>query len=747
MTLDLATHAHGHQRAKRRFIFLMLDGVGAGELPDSPEYGDAGSDTLGNLSRAVDLHLPTFERLGLGNILPVLGVPPTAEPLCLTGRLAPLSAGKDTTVGHWEHMGLITEHPFPTYPLGFPEEVLAPFRAAIGRGVLGNKPASGTAIIAELGEEHLRDGWPIVYTSADSVFQIAAHTGVVPLELLYEWCETARSLLIGPHAVARVIARPFTGEPGSFTRTKDRRDFSLAPPTDTYLDLLHGAGVPVLALGKISEVFVGRGVTTKIKVANNDENLDLVSALVAGTSDRASLDEGLLFTNLVDFDMVWGHRNDSEGFARGLEAVDRALPALLASLRPDDRLIISADHGVDPTTPSTDHSREYVPLLYYPRPAGAPRAVYEGFFSDTGASICSYLLGGAAPVAGGTPAEAGSLPGTPSVEGPASTVLPGRDVAALDPGRGWRRYTPTQASPPDGLPLPGRVGQEEANEAAAWLRDHLGTAPHWAVVLGSGLAGGFPEERAARSPAPVAYHDVPHWLSSAVAGHGSVLSLSEVAGERVLLLRGRAHGYEGLDLSQTQLVVRTLAAWGVRAVIAASAAGAVSSRLVAGDLMLVREIVDLQQMPAGGPPLRFPGVDPALLEPGDSSDGTPHYKTGVHAAVPGPQYETRTELALLDALGVDSVSMSLAAETAAARDEGMLVVPVAVIANAGPPSHEEVLAGAGSAGAAFARLVGDFITHHHVAFRAGGHGVWGGCLYRRQAGGARSTHCGYLRGR
>ena len=253
MTLGLATHAHGHQRAKRRFIFLMLDGVGAGELPDSPEYGDAGSDTLGNLSRAVDLHLPTFERLGLGNILPVLGVPPTAEPLCLTGRLAPLSAGKDTTVGHWEHMGLITEHPFPTYPLGFPEEVLAPFRAAIGRGVLGNKPASGTAIIAELGEEHLRDGWPIVYTSADSVFQIAAHTGIVPLELLYEWCETARSLLIGPHAVARVIARPFTGEPGSFTRTKDRRDFSLAPPTDTSLDLLHRGGVPVLALGKISD--------------------------------------------------------------------------------------------------------------------------------------------------------------------------------------------------------------------------------------------------------------------------------------------------------------------------------------------------------------------------------------------------------------------------------------------------------------------------------------------------------------
>jgi phosphopentomutase len=226
-----------------RFVFMMLDGVGVGELPDAADYGDTGSDTLGNLSRTVSLNLPNLRKLGLANITPIMGVPPVERPRCLPGRLAPLSAGKDTTVGHWEHMGLVTEQAFPTYPQGFPEEILAPFRQRIGRGILGNKTASGTAIIAELGEEHLQNAWPIVYTSADSVFQIAAHVDIVPLELLYEWCETARELLTGQHAVARVIARPFAGPEGAFVRTKDRRDFSLPPPAATYLELLREAGV------------------------------------------------------------------------------------------------------------------------------------------------------------------------------------------------------------------------------------------------------------------------------------------------------------------------------------------------------------------------------------------------------------------------------------------------------------------------------------------------------------------------
>ncbi len=355
-----------------RFVFVVLDGVGVGALPDAADYGDVGSDTLGNLSRIVDLRLPFLQKLGLGTIIPIRGVPPVPEPLALTGRLATLSSGKDTTVGHWEHMGLVTARPFPTYPNGFPEEVLAPFRDRIGRGVLGNKPASGTAIIGELGEAHLATGEPIVYTSADGVFQIAAHVGVVPLERLYEWCEIARDILREPHGVARVIARPFTGIPGAFTRTKDRRDFSLAPPSRTYLDLLQAAGVPVMALGKIGEVFVGRGVTTTIKVAHNDENLALVRDLLQHRSELGRFDEGLLFTNLVDFDMVWGHRNDVDGFAAGLAAFDAVLPDIVGSLGPGDTLVVTADHGVDPTTPSTDHSREYVPLLLYPRPAALP---------------------------------------------------------------------------------------------------------------------------------------------------------------------------------------------------------------------------------------------------------------------------------------------------------------------------------------------------------------------------------------
>ena len=343
-----------------------------------------------------------------------------SEPLAMTGRLATLSAGKDTTVGHWEHMGLVTARPFPTYPDGFPEEVLGPFREQIGRGVLGNKPASGTAIIDELGAAHLASGEPIVYTSADSVFQIAAHVGVGPAgDSSTNGAGSPGRSCRDRHGVARVIARPFTGTPGAFVRTKDRRDFSLAPPGPTYLDLLATAGVPVLALGKISEVFVGRGVTAEIKVASNDENLAMVRDLLQRRSDQGRFDEGLLFTNLVDFDMVWGHRNDVDGFAAGLAAVDAVLPGIIASLDPGDMLLITADHGVDPTTVSTDHSREYVPLLLYPRPAGCPAAVYEGTLADTGATIYASLTGKAPPLGGDV-------------------------LAAFRPRRGWRPHTPAQ---------------------------------------------------------------------------------------------------------------------------------------------------------------------------------------------------------------------------------------------------------------------------------------------------------------
>ena len=668
----------------RRVVFMMLDGVGVGALPDAPAYGDAGSDTLGNLSRVVALDLPNLRALGLGNIAPIVGVPPVEQPRCLVGRLAPLSAGKDTTVGHWEHMGLVTEHPFPTYPKGFPQEVVAPFENEIGRRVLGNRPASGTAIMAELGEEHVSTGRPIVYTSADSVFQIATHVDVVPLEQLYAWCEAARRILVGPHAVARVIARPFTGPAGAFVRTKDRRDFSLAPPGPLYLDLLQEKGVPVLALGKISEIFAGRGVSTKIKIGSNDENLSLILDLLRGTSEKTSFEHGLLFTNLVDFDMVWGHRNDPEGFAAGMAAVDAALPAILELLRPDDRLIISADHGVDPTTVSTDHSREYVPFLFYSRVAGAPAAVYEGTFSDTGATIFHHLVGGETP-------------------------LRGIPASALRPVRGWRRYTPSQPSPSgSGADLPGRVGPIEALEAADWLHDRFGAPPGWAVVLGSGLADtfllhGLHPVRLGHdeltSPATIAYDAVPHWRAAGVSGHPGVLSVVDMAGEKVAILAGRIHGYEGFDLSETQLTVRTLAAWGVHGVILSSAAGAVSHSLAAGDLVLVHEVVDFQITHGDGSPTRLAGTDVAIVQHVSEWRGPEEApRLGVHAVVPGPHYETRREVEALERLGVDSVSMSLASEVRAAREEGLTVAAFAVISNAGPPSHEEVLSATAAAG-------------------------------------------------
>lgn len=656
---------------------MMLDGVGVGELPDAEEYGDVGSNTLGNVSRLVDLQLPNLGQLGLGNIIPLRNVPPVPTPRALPGRLAPLSVGKDTTVGHWEHMGLVTPRAFPTYPNGFPEEILGPFRERIGRGVLGNKPASGTAIIDELGEQHIASGWPIVYTSADSVFQIAAHIDVVPLELLYEWCEVARQLLDGPHAVARVIARPFTGRPGEFSRTKDRRDFSLAPPAPIYLDLLHEDGLPVVALGKISEIYLGRGVTTKIKIGSNAENLALLLELLQGTSDRGSFTEGLLFTNLVDFDMAWGHRNDPDGFGRGLEAVDAALPAILGELAAGDRLIITADHGVDPTTRSTDHSREYVPLLLYPRPEAAPDAVYEGGFTDTGATVYSCLTG-------------------------REPSLAGRSIDALRPDRGWRRYTPKVRTPTGkGAHWAARVGVEEAAEAARWLRDHCGDPPDVAIVLGSGLSAPLKTALGSGSKASCvfSYSQVPGWPTGTVPGHPGVLEVADVLGSRTLLLEGRLHAYEGFDLSELQLAVRTVAAWGVRKVLFTCAAGSLAPGAASGGVVLVSEVLDFQYPRVDGSPSRLQGADASLVATLMASATLPDFvRAGVHAAVPGPQYETDAENALLRGLGATCVSMSLPAELRAAREEGMGVAALSLITNEGVTSHDDVLAAAAAQG-------------------------------------------------
>ncbi|MBL8294332.1 MAG: phosphopentomutase [Bryobacterales bacterium] len=340
-----------------RVLWVVLDSVGIGEMPDAADYGDAGSDTLGNIARQRPLHLPNLRALGLGNVRPFQGIDPHPSPEGAYGRCTLASPGKDTTTGHWEMVGIHLTKPFPLYPHGFPPEVMDAFEAAIGRKTLGNIPASGTEIIRELGEEHLRTGYPIVYTSADSVFQIAAHEEVIPVPDLYRMCEQARKILRGQHEVGRVIARPFIGEPGAFTRTSNRHDYAVPPPAGMLLDRLAERGVRVTGVGKIADVFLNRGIARSLKTRNNADGMARTLEALASET------HGLIYVNLVDFDMLYGHRNDVEGYARALEEADRWIPTVRSRLSDDDLFVITADHGCDPTTPSTDHSREYVPLL------------------------------------------------------------------------------------------------------------------------------------------------------------------------------------------------------------------------------------------------------------------------------------------------------------------------------------------------------------------------------------------------
>jgi phosphopentomutase len=343
----------------RRVIWIVLDSVGIGEMPDAAAYGDVGSDTLGNIARLRGLNVPNLARLGLGNIKPLAGIAPASAPAAAFGRCTLASPGKDTTTGHWEMVGIHLDRPFPLFPHGFPPEIMREFERRIGRCTLGNKAASGTEIIKELGEEHMRTGWPIVYTSADSVFQVAAHEEVIPLDELYQMCETAREILRGPNEVGRVIARPFIGAPGNFTRTPNRHDYAVPPPPGMLLDQLAGRGIDVHGIGKISDVFLGRGIRESDKTRSNADGMDKTLNAMKTTG------EGLIFVNLVDFDQQYGHRNDVEGYAAALEQFDAWLPEFLSKLKDGDLAIITADHGCDPTTPSTDHSREYVPLIVY----------------------------------------------------------------------------------------------------------------------------------------------------------------------------------------------------------------------------------------------------------------------------------------------------------------------------------------------------------------------------------------------
>ena len=378
----------------RRAAIIVLDGLGIGSAPDAEAYGDAGSNTLGNVARAVGgLSIPRLEALGLGRCAGLAGVGAVPAPGAAHGVCEPASPGKDSTTGHWEICGLLLESPFPTYPHGFPPAVIEEFARLTARGVLGNKPASGTAILDEYGAEHRRTGSWIVYTSADSVFQVAAHEGTVPPAELYAACAGARELLRGEHGVSRVIARPFVGEPGAWKRTGGRRDFSLPPPAPTLLDRLAERQIPRVGVGKVDDLFAGRGITS-IHTETNGEAYALIEGALA------AMNRGLLLANVIEFDQSWGHRNDVEGFHRGLVELDRRIPRLLNGVREEDLIIFTADHGNDPTTPSTDHSREIVPLLVFGpriRPADLGR---RRTFADIGQTVADFL--GVPALAAGT---------------------------------------------------------------------------------------------------------------------------------------------------------------------------------------------------------------------------------------------------------------------------------------------------------------------------------------------------------
>src|SRR5215210_2015182 len=371
------------RRAFERVTLIVLDSLGMGEMPDAAEWGDAGADTLGHICESREVSMPNLRGWGLGNVRRLAFVPPVESPRGSFGRCALRSNGTDTTTGHWEMAGIILETAFPTYPGGFPAEVIDRFVAeAKVPGILGNYPASGTEIIKELGEEHVRTGKPIVYTSADSVFQIAAHEEVVPVARLYEICTTARDILRGEHEVGRVIARPFLGEPGAFKRTENRHDYAVPPPREMLLPVLSNAGLDVVAVGKISSIYDAAGVTKELPGKNNDQSID-ETILALNEESR-----GLIFSNLVDFDMLYGHRRDVEGYARALEHFDARLPEIESAMREGDLLIITADHGNDPTYRGTDHTREYAPLLVYgPRARAAVNLGDRASLADIGQTV------------------------------------------------------------------------------------------------------------------------------------------------------------------------------------------------------------------------------------------------------------------------------------------------------------------------------------------------------------------------
>ena len=375
----------------KRAVIVVLDSLGIGDLPDAADFGDHDANTLCHIAKEEKLKLPNLEQMGIANIVPINNIDPVMLPTASWGKMASKSFGKDTTTGHWEIAGLLLGYPLPLYPEGFPNEIIEPFCHEIGRSILGNKVASGTAIIEELGKKHMETGYPIVYTSADSVFQVAAHEEVIPVETLYDICLTARKLLTGKHSVGRVIARPFIGEPGNFKRTENRKDFSLLPPPGGLLEKVKASGKAVTAIGKISDIFAGQGITESMPAHSNPESTEALLAALKKVKD------GLIFANFVDFDMLYGHRNDVCGYRDALEKFDQSVPDFLSLLGEEDLFIITADHGNDPTTKSFDHNREYVPLLVYSKKYPGVDLGVRSTFADLGQTVADYLSAGELP--------------------------------------------------------------------------------------------------------------------------------------------------------------------------------------------------------------------------------------------------------------------------------------------------------------------------------------------------------------
>lgn len=665
-----------------RICVIVLDSVGIGELPDAERFGDVGAHTLGHIAEQVPtLSLPNLQQLGLGHIAPIPGLPPEESPIAAYGKMAEVSEGKDTMTGHWELMGLKTTTPFYTYPEGFPQKLLAQFELETGRKVIGNKPASGTEILDELGEEQMRTGAWIVYTSADSVFQLAAHEDIIPLSELYAACEVARRLTLdGPHAVGRVIARPYVGQPGSFKRTSNRHDYAINPPASTVLNALKDSGLDSIGVGKIGDIFSMKGISASHPTHSNQDGVDKTIQMLQ--SDF----KGLLFVNLVEFDSLYGHRRDPIGYAGALEDFDRRLPEIMALVGPKDLLVITADHGNDPTFRGTDHTREYAPLLVWsPSLQPGQSLGIRNTFADI-----------------------------------ATTIADNFSVSNSSIGTSFLAELKEQYEEKEVRTMTSVSIVQQIEEATQYLQTRLPFQPEIGLILGSGL-GVMADTM--EDATIISYADIPHFPVSTVEGHASELVAGTISGKRVIVMKGRFHLYEGYDVQHVTLPIRVMKALGVHTLIVTNAAGGINTSYQPGDLMLIQDHINFTaRNPLIGPHdnklgVRFPDMSDAYnaelrdiakqvaVEQGIA------LQEGVYIGLLGPSYETPAEIRMMRLLGADAVGMSTVPEVIVARHSGLRVLGISCISNMAsgilnqPLSHSEVMETAERVKHKFIRLV------------------------------------------